>query len=208
MCDSIYFDTNVSQGELCLIFHLCLFFSFFHSTTFVFDFLILFDFHFISSCFLFGNLYQGREGHWIDGSGVYTDLVEINERAMRETRERKGVGVGKKEHSTGFRPDRIDGNAVLSWGFTVHNGRENRWPCFFFFFFSFFPSLFMRFFSFLGLAFSFCYFCYFYHWFVSVLTFTFSALLNYNEEICIEKKVTVPKKIVQALCHRRANLSF
>lgn len=71
-------------------------------------------FHFIGSWFLFGKLYQGREGHWADGSGVYTDLVETNERAMREMR--KGVGVGKKEYSTGFRPDSIDGNAVLSLG--------------------------------------------------------------------------------------------
>lgn len=60
MCDSIYFDTDVSQGELCLI-SICVFFLL--STTFVFDFsYVSLTFRFIGSWLLFGKLYQGQRG--------------------------------------------------------------------------------------------------------------------------------------------------
>lgn len=106
-CDSIYFDTDVSQGELCLA-SICVFFRL--STTFVclFDFpCFSLIFRFIGSRFLFGKLYQGQRGTLgLTAAAFIRILVETNERAMREkTVSGKGRKMGKKEYSTGFRPD-------------------------------------------------------------------------------------------------------
>lgn len=104
-CDSIYFDTDVSQGELCLT-SICVSFRF--STSFVFDFpYVCLTFRFIGSWFLFGKLYQGQRDIGLTVAAFIRILVETNERAMREkTVSGKGWELGKKEYSTGFRPDR------------------------------------------------------------------------------------------------------
>lgn len=158
--------------------------------------------------FCLGNCIKAERDNWADGSGVYTDFGGYKWKGNeRENRERKGVGVGKERVFNWVQTwQGIDGNAVPSWGgFTVHNGRENRWPFFQFLFFNFSIfqfysfSLFMRVFLFLllllGLAFL---SCLLFLLLLSLLVFecfsfyfiTFSALfkLQTNEEVCTEIK--------------------
>lgn len=104
-CGSIYFDTNVSQGELCLT---SIWVFFFLSAILCSTFLILFvfPFHwFLVSVWEIVSRAERDTG--LTAAAFIRILVETNERAMREkTASGKGWELGKKECSTGFRPDR------------------------------------------------------------------------------------------------------